>query len=563
PSGFILDLQFILDKFCNTFEFFDTYAVSCYPEKVAVPAEDVFIHFLCTEEKQKKASRVAGWISSLPRESYNLPFNWPADLQKCVCDDSLQLAIKAQVADFNTLIARFEHYSTVIDDVKFSRDTLAWAYSVWSARLFELPQYPESSSNSVNLPKWLDNDPNDLRSFAFLPIFDLLNHSSTPNVFLDIREKHVWDKTKKIHPEEKFVLSLEAKTKIAKGEELRMSYGNLSDRDLFLKYGFVLKKGENKVARVLLSPKIIHDIGIRASGAYCSYDALNVKVKERKEVIRELCVDDFYLEKAGDDTTTSLYKAALAFLLPGSTKESIILHIKERLGVNQKTKIALKHFYVFIAESSVLRKEQLDLQKKSLTRTEIKRRRESDSDMSVDSGYSYKTDASKSSFLSTSSVYSSDRPRSGRTYERPQFSPTASVTRSNRSTYRASMSRTNERGSFFNRSDSVERRTRVNAAINNYSSSPSASTFSSSARYDRSYRVPTLSSSSYTSSSSSSALMSSGRYSSRLGAVSASLNAIIATQTRYSSSTRFQNTASTSITRIRTCMFSNINRFIK
>ena len=143
-----------------------------------------------------------------------------------------------------------------------------------------------------------------------------------------------------------------------------MSYGNLSDRDLFLKYGFVLKKGENKVARVLLSPKIIHDIGIRASGAYCSYDALNVKVKERKEIIRELCVDDFYLEKAGDDTTTSLYKAALAFLLPGSTKESIILHIKERLGVNQKTKIALKHFYVFIAESikSKIKEELAELE---------------------------------------------------------------------------------------------------------------------------------------------------------------------------------------------------------
>jgi hypothetical protein len=82
PSGFILDLHFILDKYCSTFEFFDTFAVSCYPKKIAVPAEDVFIHFLCTEEKEKKASRVAGWISSFPRESYNLPFNWPADLQK-------------------------------------------------------------------------------------------------------------------------------------------------------------------------------------------------------------------------------------------------------------------------------------------------------------------------------------------------------------------------------------------------------------------------------------------------------------------------------------------------
>ena len=190
-----------------------------------------------------------------------------------------------------------------------------------------------------------------MTSFGFLPIFDLLNHSSTPNAFLQIRNKHVWDKTKKIHPEEKFILSLEAKTKIAKGEELRLSYGSFSDRELFLKYGFVLKKGENKAGRLLVSSKMVHETGINASGAYCSYDALNVTIKERKEVVRELCSDEFYLEKASNDKNTSLNKAAMAFILNGTTKESIILHIKERLGVNQKTNIALKHFYVFLAES--------------------------------------------------------------------------------------------------------------------------------------------------------------------------------------------------------------------
>ncbi|CAG5090561.1 Oidioi.mRNA.OKI2018_I69.PAR.g12648.t1.cds [Oikopleura dioica] len=352
PTGLIIDLPFILDECCSTYEFFDTYTVSRFPQKVSIPHQDIFIHFLIAEAAQKNASRVAGWIGSFPRESNHLPFNWPIDIRKCVCDESLQKAMKEEAAQFDALVSRFEHYCSVIDDVKFSRDTLAWAYSVWSSRLYELPEFPESSSQSASLPKWLErSDPTDLRSFGFLPIFDLINHSSTPNVFLNIRRKHVWDKTKKIHFSEKYLLSLEAKKNITKGEELKLSYGDFSDRQLFLKYGFVLSAGENKSARLDISPRLVQDTGIKASGAYCSYDDLHVSIRERKEIVQDLHLDSFFLQKTGDELTTDLHQAALAFLLPGTTKESTILQIKERMGVNQKTKIALKHFYVHLTES--------------------------------------------------------------------------------------------------------------------------------------------------------------------------------------------------------------------
>ena len=127
---------------------------------------------------------------------------------------------------------------------------------------------PVPAGRTRTYPDWLETSEN----FALIPLIDLFNHKNDGSVKLDLAKKHVWDRTVKIDEEENCMLLVSAEKTIKNNEEIFLNYGDLSDTELFTKYGFVTQQELNKHSKVTIPSGFIISEASPIVNSYAKWD---------------------------------------------------------------------------------------------------------------------------------------------------------------------------------------------------------------------------------------------------------------------------------------------------
>ncbi|KAK9152374.1 hypothetical protein Syun_010683 [Stephania yunnanensis] len=173
----------------------------------------------------KESSRWSNYISALPRQPYSLLYWTQSELDKYLVASQVRERAIERINDvtgtYNDLRLRiFSKYPHLFPEEVFSMETFKWSFGILFSRLVRLP----SMDGKVALVPWAD----------------MLNHSCEVDTCLD------YDKSSK-------GIVFTTDRPYQPGEQVFISYGNKSNGELLLSYGFVPKEGTNPSDSVELS----------------------------------------------------------------------------------------------------------------------------------------------------------------------------------------------------------------------------------------------------------------------------------------------------------------------
>jgi hypothetical protein len=181
------------------------------------------LKLLAETNSPNSASFYQPYIDTLPAQFPLIPLFYSPEDQAQLQYPTLLNQIKLR-AKLLAQLAKKEEIRTAINEVASSSsqkviNEMAWAMSASSSRAFNF-----SAENSTADP---------LTSRRLLPLIDMLNHSFSHNCKIISLAEPTADNI------QRFYLQLECSSDIDKGEELTINYGNLTNDNFLLNYGFI------------------------------------------------------------------------------------------------------------------------------------------------------------------------------------------------------------------------------------------------------------------------------------------------------------------------------------
>ncbi|KAH7533519.1 ribulose-1,5 bisphosphate carboxylase/oxygenase large subunit N-methyltransferase, chloroplastic isoform X2 [Ziziphus jujuba] len=183
----------------------------------SVPDWPLLATYLISEASLLKSSRWFNYISALPRQPYSLLYWTREELDRYL--EASQIRERAiervtnVVGTYNDLRLRiFSKHPDLFPEEVFNLETFKWSFGILFSRLVRLPS--------------MDG------RFALVPWADMLNHDCEVETFLDYDKSSqgvVFTTDRSYQP----------------GEQVFISYGNKSNGELLLSYGFVPREGTN------------------------------------------------------------------------------------------------------------------------------------------------------------------------------------------------------------------------------------------------------------------------------------------------------------------------------
>ncbi|KAH6695710.1 SET domain-containing protein [Plectosphaerella plurivora] len=189
--------------------------------------------------KQYLLGRDSFWhpyIATLPQpdqlDSWSLPSSWPTDDLELLEDTNVHTAVgevkarlKAEFKEATSILKRTED-----DWQDYTRVLYSWAYSIYTSRSFR-PSRVVLNPESLALPLGCKID-----DFSILmPLFDVGNHS--PLAVVD------WN-TERQGGSQAEAVTLKTGTEYAGGEQVFNNYGEKTNAELMLAYGFLIPTSE-------------------------------------------------------------------------------------------------------------------------------------------------------------------------------------------------------------------------------------------------------------------------------------------------------------------------------
>lgn len=183
----------------------------------SVPDWPLLATYLVSEASLGNSSRWSRYISALPRQPYSLLYWNRSELDQYLEASQIRERAIERVTDvtgtYNDLrIKIFSKYPHLFPEEIFNMETFRWSFGILFSRLVRLP----SMDGRVALVPWAD----------------MLNHSCEVETFLD------YDKTSR-------GVVFTTDRSYQPGEQVFISYGNKSNGELLLSYGFVPREGTN------------------------------------------------------------------------------------------------------------------------------------------------------------------------------------------------------------------------------------------------------------------------------------------------------------------------------
>ncbi|VVA96844.1 unnamed protein product [Arabis nemorensis] len=182
-----------------------------------VPDWPLLATYLISEASLQKSSRWYNYISALPRQPYSLLYWTRAELDMYL--EASQIRERAieritnVIGTYEDLRSRiFSKHPHLFPKEVFNDETFKWSFGILFSRLVRLPS--------------MDG------RFALVPWADMLNHNCEVETYLD------YDKSSK-------GVVFTADRPYQPGEQVFISYGNKSNGELLLSYGFVPREGTN------------------------------------------------------------------------------------------------------------------------------------------------------------------------------------------------------------------------------------------------------------------------------------------------------------------------------
>ncbi|CAA7050960.1 unnamed protein product [Microthlaspi erraticum] len=182
-----------------------------------VPDWPLLATYLISEASLKNSSRWFNYISALPRQPYSLLYWTRTELDMYL--EASQIRERAieritnVVGTYEDLRSRiFSKHPQLFPKEVFNDETFKWSFGILFSRLVRLPS--------------MDG------RFALVPWADMLNHNCEVETYLD------YDKSSK-------GVVFTADRPYQPGEQVFISYGNKSNGELLLSYGFVPREGTN------------------------------------------------------------------------------------------------------------------------------------------------------------------------------------------------------------------------------------------------------------------------------------------------------------------------------
>ncbi|KAH0944047.1 hypothetical protein HID58_003684, partial [Brassica napus] len=182
-----------------------------------VPDWPLLATYLISEASLQKGSRWFNYISALPRQPYSLLYWTRTELDMYL--EASQIRERAieritnVVGTYEDLRSRiFSKHPNLFPKEVFNDETFKWSFGILFSRLVRLPS--------------MDG------RFALVPWADMLNHNCEVETYLD------YDKSSK-------GVVFTADRPYQPGEQVFISYGNKSNGELLLSYGFVPREGTN------------------------------------------------------------------------------------------------------------------------------------------------------------------------------------------------------------------------------------------------------------------------------------------------------------------------------
>ncbi|PKA51197.1 Ribulose-1,5 bisphosphate carboxylase/oxygenase large subunit N-methyltransferase, chloroplastic [Apostasia shenzhenica] len=190
-----------------------------------VPDWPLLATYLISEASLMESSRWSRYISALPRQPYSLLYWTRLELDMYLVASAIRERAIERVLDvtgtYNDLRDRiFSKRPSLFPQETFNLEAFKWSFGILFSRLVRLP----SMGGKVALVPWAD----------------MLNHSSEVETFLD------YDKSSK-------GIVFTTDRQYQPGEQVFISYGQKSNGELLLSYGFVPKDGTNPNDSVELS----------------------------------------------------------------------------------------------------------------------------------------------------------------------------------------------------------------------------------------------------------------------------------------------------------------------
>ncbi|KAI5406591.1 ribulose-1,5 bisphosphate carboxylase/oxygenase large subunit N-methyltransferase, chloroplastic [Lathyrus oleraceus] len=186
-------------------------------KKNSVPDWPLLATYLISEASLKESSKWFSYISALPRQPYSLLYWSQSELDRYLKASQIrERAIERTnnvVGTYNDMRLRiFSKYPDFFPEEVFNIKSFKWSFGILFSRMVRLP----SMDGKVALVPWAD----------------MLNHNCEVETFLD------YDKSSK-------GIVFTTDRPYLPGEQVFISYGNKSNGELLLSYGFVPKEGTN------------------------------------------------------------------------------------------------------------------------------------------------------------------------------------------------------------------------------------------------------------------------------------------------------------------------------
>ncbi|CAK8567023.1 unnamed protein product [Lathyrus sativus] len=186
-------------------------------KKNSVPDWPLLATYLISEASLMESSKWFSYISALPRQPYSLLYWSQSELDRYLKASQIrERAIERTntvVETYNDMRRRiFSKYPDFFPEEVFNLASFKWSFGILFSRMVRLP----SMDGKVALVPWAD----------------MLNHNCEVETFLD------YDRSSK-------GIVFTTDRPYLPGEQVFISYGNKSNGELLLSYGFVPKEGTN------------------------------------------------------------------------------------------------------------------------------------------------------------------------------------------------------------------------------------------------------------------------------------------------------------------------------
>ena len=163
----------------------------------------------------------AAYIKALPSQELTQSVYWPREILIKIDSGNIIEEYKRALSISMIIAKEFKNF----EHSKYDINAWNWSFNIVSSRMCILNNSDEAYQNDPNYKVFIS------------PIAEYLNHSNEPNWKLEISKRIIRDL-------EVPVIEWMAIKDIPIGEQLMVSYGNLSNMHLLQKYGFTLLNNE-------------------------------------------------------------------------------------------------------------------------------------------------------------------------------------------------------------------------------------------------------------------------------------------------------------------------------